>query len=131
MSDNIISNKPRGLTPSSPPLRVTSGGIGLNIASASHLILYEPFWTPGLLNQVIRRLNQLGYRCLSSEVTAFTKLYKESPVAFVAVLRLNCRPPESEGICTGSRCHHCVFGKDSCEPESHNLRLGDGWRLRN
>lgn len=39
-----------------------SGGTGLNITGASHLILTEPFWNPGLEEQVIGRLHRMGQR---------------------------------------------------------------------
>ncbi|KAF4438907.1 global transactivator [Fusarium acutatum] len=35
------------------------GGHGLNLARATHIIITEPFWTPGKLDQVIWRAHRL------------------------------------------------------------------------
>jgi superfamily II DNA or RNA helicase len=43
-------------------LSVGCGGFGLNITGASHMIIFEPFWTPGLRVQVIGRADRLGQK---------------------------------------------------------------------
>lgn len=41
-------------------LSATSGGTGLNITRATHLIICEPLWTPGLQEQLMGRFYRLG-----------------------------------------------------------------------
>lgn len=57
-SEDLINFNRRG--PDLLFLSANFGATSLSIAGANHMIMVEPFWTPGLLEQAISRVDRLG-----------------------------------------------------------------------
>jgi SNF2 family DNA or RNA helicase len=41
-------------------LSLKAGGAGLNLASASYVVLFDPWWNPAVENQAIDRTHRIG-----------------------------------------------------------------------
>jgi len=56
-------------------ISLRAGGFGLNLTSASYVVLYDPWWNPAVENQAIDRTHRIGQ---TSHVIAYRLLVKES-----------------------------------------------------
>ena len=56
-------------------LSLKAGGAGLNLTSASYVILYDPWWNPAVENQAIDRTHRIGQK---NKVIAYRLLTRES-----------------------------------------------------
>lgn len=60
-------------TPSVFLISLKAGGTGLNLTSASHVILYDPWWSPALEAQAIDRSHRIGQKKTVVAVRLVTK----------------------------------------------------------
>ncbi len=65
-------------------LSLKAGGAGLNLTSASYVILYDPWWNPAVENQAIDRTHRIGQK---SKVIAYRLLTRESVEEKIRVLQ--------------------------------------------
>ncbi len=65
-------------------LSLKAGGSGLNLTSASYVILYDPWWNPAVENQAIDRCHRIGQE---SKVNAYRLLVKDSVEEKIRVLQ--------------------------------------------
>ena len=56
-------------------LSLKAGGLGLNLASASYVVLFDPWWNPAVENQAIDRTHRIGQ---SKTVFAYRLLIQDS-----------------------------------------------------
>jgi SNF2 family DNA or RNA helicase len=56
-------------------ISLKAGGFGLNLTSASYVVLFDPWWNPAVENQAIDRTHRIGQ---SSKVIAYRLLMKNS-----------------------------------------------------
>jgi SNF2 family DNA or RNA helicase len=56
-------------------ISLRAGGFGLNLTSASYVILFDPWWNPAAENQAIDRTHRIGQR---SKVIAYRLLMRDS-----------------------------------------------------
>jgi SNF2 family DNA or RNA helicase len=56
-------------------LSLKAGGFGLNLASASYVVLFDPWWNPAVENQAIDRAHRIGQ---SNTVFAYRLLIQDS-----------------------------------------------------
>jgi SNF2-related domain/Helicase conserved C-terminal domain len=56
-------------------ISLRAGGFGLNLTSASYVILFDPWWNPAIENQAIDRTHRIGQR---SKVIAYRLLMRDS-----------------------------------------------------
>jgi SNF2 family DNA or RNA helicase len=63
--------------PNAPLLSASSVGSGLNLAGGSRVVLCEPWWVPGLHQQVIGRYHRMPQ---SKQVVAYRVLANESAI---------------------------------------------------
>jgi len=65
-------------------LSLKAGGAGLNLTSASYVILYDPWWNPAVENQAIDRTHRIGQK---NKVIAYRLLTRESVEEKIRVLQ--------------------------------------------
>ena len=65
-------------------LSLKAGGSGLNLTSASYVILYDPWWNPAVENQAIDRTHRIGQK---NKVIAYRLLTKDSVEEKIRVLQ--------------------------------------------
>lgn len=65
-------------------LSLKAGGSGLNLTSASYVILYDPWWNPAVENQAIDRCHRIGQ---DSKVNAYRLLMRDSVEEKIRVLQ--------------------------------------------
>src|SRR5207249_7913161 len=56
-------------------ISLKAGGFGLNLASASYVVLFDPWWNPAVENQAIDRTHRIGQ---SKTVFAYRLLIQDS-----------------------------------------------------
>jgi len=72
---NVISDFQEAKDPKTFLLSLKAGGSGLNLTSASYVILYDPWWNPAVENQAIDRCHRIGQE---SKVNAYRILMRGS-----------------------------------------------------
>jgi len=65
-------------------LSLKAGGSGLNLTSASYVILYDPWWNPAVENQAIDRCHRIGQE---SKVNAYRLLMRDSVEEKIRILQ--------------------------------------------
>ncbi|MGJ8678186.1 MAG: SNF2-related protein [Akkermansiaceae bacterium] len=65
-------------------LSLKAGGAGLNLTSASYVILYDPWWNPAVENQAIDRTHRIGQK---NKVIAYRLLTRETVEEKIRVLQ--------------------------------------------
>lgn len=65
-------------------LSLKAGGAGLNLTSASYVILYDPWWNPAVESQAIDRTHRIGQK---NKVIAYRLLIRESVEEKIRVLQ--------------------------------------------
>ncbi len=65
-------------------LSLKAGGAGLNLTSASYVILYDPWWNPAVENQAIDRTHRIGQK---NKVIAYRLLTRDSVEEKIRVLQ--------------------------------------------
>jgi SNF2 family DNA or RNA helicase len=65
-------------------LSLKAGGAGLNLTSASYVILYDPWWNPAVENQAIDRTHRIGQK---NKVIAYRLLTKDSVEEKIRILQ--------------------------------------------
>jgi SNF2 family DNA or RNA helicase len=58
----VVDEFEKDPTPSVFLISLKAGGTGLNLTSASHVILYDPWWSPALEAQAIDRSHRIGQK---------------------------------------------------------------------
>ncbi|MEO0413551.1 MAG: DEAD/DEAH box helicase, partial [Verrucomicrobiota bacterium] len=71
----VISDFQETKEPKTFLLSLKAGGSGLNLTSASYVILYDPWWNPAVENQAIDRCHRIGQE---SNVNAYRLLVRDS-----------------------------------------------------
>ena len=61
-----------------------AGGAGLNLTSASYVILYDPWWNPAVENQAIDRTHRIGQK---NKVIAYRLLTRETVEEKIRILQ--------------------------------------------
>jgi SNF2 family DNA or RNA helicase len=56
-------------------ISLKAGGFGLNLAAASYVVLFDPWWNPAVENQAIDRTHRIGQ---TNKVIAYRLLMRES-----------------------------------------------------
>src|SRR5678815_5069676 len=56
-------------------ISLRAGGFGLNLTSASYVVLFDPWWNPAVENQAIDRTHRIGQ---VNKVIAYRLLVKDS-----------------------------------------------------
>ncbi len=65
-------------------LSLKAGGSGLNLTSASYVVLYDPWWNPAVENQAIDRTHRIGQQ---NKVIAYRLLMRDSVEEKIRVLQ--------------------------------------------
>ena len=65
-------------------LSLKAGGAGLNLTSASYVILYDPWWNPAVENQAIDRTHRIGQK---NKVIAYRLLTRDSVEEKIRILQ--------------------------------------------
>jgi SNF2 family DNA or RNA helicase len=65
-------------------LSLKAGGSGLNLTSASYVVLYDPWWNPAVENQAIDRCHRIGQE---SKVNAYRLLVRDSVEEKIRILQ--------------------------------------------
>ncbi|SHK28145.1 Superfamily II DNA or RNA helicase, SNF2 family [Rubritalea squalenifaciens DSM 18772] len=65
-------------------LSLKAGGAGLNLTSASYVILYDPWWNPAVENQAIDRTHRIGQK---NKVIAYRLLTRDTVEEKIRVLQ--------------------------------------------
>src|SRR5690606_13540033 len=65
-------------------LSLKAGGAGLNLTSASYVILYDPWWNPAVENQAIDRTHRIGQK---NKAIAHRLLTRETAEAKTRILQ--------------------------------------------
>lgn len=65
-------------------LSLKAGGAGLNLTSASYVILYDPWWNPAVESQAIDRTHRIGQK---NKVIAYRLLTKDSVEEKIRILQ--------------------------------------------
>ena len=65
-------------------LSLKSGGAGLNLTSASYVVLYDPWWNPAVESQAIDRTHRIGQK---NKVIAYRLLTKDSVEEKIRILQ--------------------------------------------
>lgn len=65
-------------------LSLKAGGSGLNLTSASYVVLYDPWWNPAVENQAIDRCHRIGQE---SKVNAYRLLMRDSVEEKIRILQ--------------------------------------------
>jgi len=71
----VISDFQESKDPKTFLLSLKAGGSGLNLTSASYVVLYDPWWNPAVENQAIDRCHRIGQE---SKVNAYRLLMRDS-----------------------------------------------------
>jgi len=79
-----IDNFQRSEDPNVFLLSLKAGGSGLNLTSASYVILYDPWWNPAVENQAIDRTHRIGQ---TQKVSAYRLLMRDSVEQKIRVLQ--------------------------------------------
>lgn len=80
----VISDFQETKDPKTFLLSLKAGGSGLNLTSASYVILYDPWWNPAVENQAIDRCHRIGQ---VSPVNAYRLLCRNSVEEKIRVLQ--------------------------------------------
>lgn len=80
----VISDFQETKDPKTFLLSLKAGGSGLNLTSASYVILYDPWWNPAVENQAIDRCHRIGQQ---SRVNAYRLLCRDSVEEKIRVLQ--------------------------------------------
>jgi SNF2 family DNA or RNA helicase len=56
-------------------ISLRAGGMGLNLTSASYVVLFDPWWNPAVENQAIDRTHRIGQ---TQQVIAYRLVAKDS-----------------------------------------------------
>ncbi|HRQ87711.1 MAG TPA: DEAD/DEAH box helicase [Bacteroidia bacterium] len=80
----VISDFQETKEPKTFLLSLKAGGSGLNLTSASYVILYDPWWNPAVENQAIDRCHRIGQE---SKVNAYRLLMRDSVEEKIRVLQ--------------------------------------------
>ena len=80
----VISDFQECKEPKTFLLSLKAGGSGLNLTSASYVILYDPWWNPAVENQAIDRCHRIGQE---SKVNAYRLLMRDSVEEKIRVLQ--------------------------------------------
>lgn len=80
----VISDFQETKEPRTFLLSLKAGGSGLNLTSASYVILYDPWWNPAVENQAIDRCHRIGQQ---SRVNAYRLLVRDSVEEKIRVLQ--------------------------------------------
>ena len=80
----VISDFQESKDPKTFLLSLKAGGSGLNLTSASYVILYDPWWNPAVENQAIDRCHRIGQE---SRVNAYRLLCRDSVEEKIRVLQ--------------------------------------------
>ncbi|MCF7732263.1 MAG: DEAD/DEAH box helicase [Akkermansiaceae bacterium] len=65
-------------------LSLKAGGAGLNLTSASYVVLYDPWWNPAVENQAIDRTHRIGQK---SKVIAYRLLTRDTVEEKIRILQ--------------------------------------------
>ncbi|MEX2577749.1 MAG: DEAD/DEAH box helicase [Verrucomicrobiales bacterium] len=65
-------------------LSLKAGGSGLNLTSASYVVLYDPWWNPAVENQAIDRCHRIGQE---SKVNAYRLLVRDTVEEKIRILQ--------------------------------------------
>ena len=65
-------------------LSLKAGGAGLNLTSASYVVLYDPWWNPAVENQAIDRTHRIGQK---NKVIAYRLLTRDSVEQKIRILQ--------------------------------------------
>ena len=65
-------------------LSLKAGGAGLNLTSASYVILYDPWWNPAVENQAIDRTYRIGQK---NKVIAYRLLTRDTVEEKIRILQ--------------------------------------------
>ena len=65
-------------------LSLKAGGAGLNLTSASYVVLYDPWWNPAVESQAIDRTHRIGQK---NKVIAYRLLTKDSVEEKIRILQ--------------------------------------------
>lgn len=80
----VISDFQESKDPKTFLLSLKAGGSGLNLTSASYVILYDPWWNPAVENQAIDRCHRIGQE---SKVNAYRLLMRDSVEEKIRILQ--------------------------------------------
>ncbi len=80
----VISDFQESKEPKTFLLSLKAGGSGLNLTSASYVILYDPWWNPAVENQAIDRCHRIGQ---ASRVNAYRLLMRDSVEEKIRILQ--------------------------------------------
>ncbi len=80
----VISDFQESKDPKVFLLSLKAGGSGLNLTSASYVILYDPWWNPAVENQAIDRCHRIGQE---SKVNAYRLLMRDSVEEKIRILQ--------------------------------------------
>ncbi len=80
----VISDFQETKEPKTFLLSLKAGGSGLNLTSASYVVLYDPWWNPAVENQAIDRCHRIGQE---SKVNAYRLLVRDSVEEKIRVLQ--------------------------------------------
>ncbi len=80
----VISDFQESKEPKTFLLSLKAGGSGLNLTSASYVVLYDPWWNPAVENQAIDRCHRIGQE---SKVNAYRLLVRDSVEEKIRVLQ--------------------------------------------
>lgn len=80
----VISDFQESKEPKTFLLSLKAGGSGLNLTSASYVILYDPWWNPAVENQAIDRCHRIGQE---SKVNAYRLLMRDSVEEKIRILQ--------------------------------------------
>jgi len=80
----VISDFQESKDPQTFLLSLKAGGSGLNLTSASYVVLYDPWWNPAVENQAIDRCHRIGQE---SKVNAYRLLVRDSVEEKIRILQ--------------------------------------------
>lgn len=80
----VISDFQETKDPKTFLLSLKAGGSGLNLTSASYVVLYDPWWNPAVENQAIDRCHRIGQE---SKVNAYRLLVRDTVEEKIRVLQ--------------------------------------------
>lgn len=80
----VISDFQETPEPKTFLLSLKAGGSGLNLTSASYVVLYDPWWNPAVENQAIDRCHRIGQE---SKVNAYRLLVRDSVEEKIRILQ--------------------------------------------
>ena len=80
----VISDFQESKDPKTFLLSLKAGGSGLNLTSASYVVMYDPWWNPAVENQAIDRCHRIGQE---SKVNAYRLLMRDSVEEKIRILQ--------------------------------------------